>query len=408
MSIYQKASLVQIPSGYKAADDKLYSVVPNNGDGDFTVTVDADATRVNKDGLIESVAADQARLNYNFIDGVVQPDPHLLLEPSRTNQILYSEDLTNSVWQKISGGTGTSPVVTANYSVAPDGSNTADRVVMDMGSGTSINDYSIIRNFGTSGSTGTNSVYIKSNTSDSYTLGIDNTGQVETITVTPQWQRFSYSVTNSDRLQISLRGGGQTVSVYADVSMWGGSLENGDYLTSYIPTTTGAVTRTVDKCFNGGDVNLFNLTEGTFFIDVNPFIPSANTNIGISNGTDAQKIVFIFQSYGTQVRTYSSGGVSEFDNLTFNQRNKIAVSFKTNEYKIFINGTKVGTDTSASVPTGMNRLNFSNRSNSSSYFEGEIYQTMVFNEALSDTELEEITSYKSFGQMAKALLYTIE
>ena len=63
--IYQKPRLVQIPSGYKAADDKLYSVVPSNGTGDFTVDSDADATRVNKDGLIESVVADQARFDYN-------------------------------------------------------------------------------------------------------------------------------------------------------------------------------------------------------------------------------------------------------------------------------------------------------------------------------------------------------
>ena len=36
--IYQKASLVQIPSGYKSGT--LYSVVPNTADGDFTVTGD--------------------------------------------------------------------------------------------------------------------------------------------------------------------------------------------------------------------------------------------------------------------------------------------------------------------------------------------------------------------------------
>ena len=125
---------------------------------------------------------------------------------------------------------------------------------------------------------------------------------------------------------------------------------------------------------------------------MNPFIPSANTTIGISNGTDAQKIVFIFQSNGTQVRTFSSGGVNQYDNLTFNQRNKIAVSFKTNEYKIFINGTNVGTDTFASVPTGMNRLNFSNRSNSLSHFEGEIIATKIYNEALSDSELATLTT----------------
>jgi hypothetical protein len=35
MSIYDKASLIQIPSGYRAGE--LYSVIPNSGAGDFTV-----------------------------------------------------------------------------------------------------------------------------------------------------------------------------------------------------------------------------------------------------------------------------------------------------------------------------------------------------------------------------------
>ena len=54
MSLYDKSSIALIPSGTKAS--KLYSVLPANGDGDFTHTRGSTATRVNKDGLIESVA----------------------------------------------------------------------------------------------------------------------------------------------------------------------------------------------------------------------------------------------------------------------------------------------------------------------------------------------------------------
>ena len=51
-------SLVMIPSGYKS--EKVYSVIPSNGDGDFTFTREGasgqpNSTRVNKDGLIEEV-----------------------------------------------------------------------------------------------------------------------------------------------------------------------------------------------------------------------------------------------------------------------------------------------------------------------------------------------------------------
>jgi hypothetical protein len=53
MSLLNKASLIQIPSGYK--DGTLYSAKPINGDGDFTFSRGSNlaATRVNSEGLIE-------------------------------------------------------------------------------------------------------------------------------------------------------------------------------------------------------------------------------------------------------------------------------------------------------------------------------------------------------------------
>ncbi len=55
MSLYDKASLVMIPSGYK--DDKLFSIKPTDGSGDFTFSRDGSgaspATRVNASGYIE-------------------------------------------------------------------------------------------------------------------------------------------------------------------------------------------------------------------------------------------------------------------------------------------------------------------------------------------------------------------
>ena len=49
----EKPSLALIPTGYK--DGKLYSVLPENGVGDFDVVRGSGATRVNKEGLIEDV-----------------------------------------------------------------------------------------------------------------------------------------------------------------------------------------------------------------------------------------------------------------------------------------------------------------------------------------------------------------
>jgi hypothetical protein len=238
MSIYQKASLVQIPSGYKAADDKLYSVVPSNGDGDFTVTVAAGATRVNKDGLIESVATDQARLNYDFTN---PQDPHLLLEPSRTNECLYSKTLSS--WSELSGGS--LQTITDNDAVAPDGSLTASTITF---TGTGI---SLLRQF-------TNKAYTSNKHSSSfYAKKISGNGSVffgitdtETeFTPTDEWVRYEVNdVTPSDfgvNLFLDLNF---DCSAGDKIAVWGMQLEEGTYSTSIIPTSGSAVTRTVDTC----------------------------------------------------------------------------------------------------------------------------------------------------------------
>jgi hypothetical protein len=72
MSYFDDASLVMIPSGYKAS--KVYSVKPTDGTGDLTFTRSNDtASRVASNGLIEKV---------------------------RTNLALYSEDFSNAAWVK--------------------------------------------------------------------------------------------------------------------------------------------------------------------------------------------------------------------------------------------------------------------------------------------------------------------
>ena len=150
MGVYDKASLVQIPSGYKSGT--LYSVLPANGDGDFTHTRGSSATRVNKDGLIESVASDVPRLDYPLIDGVVQDCPVLLLEPLRNNQQPYSEDF--------SGYAGSSFSVVSDDAISPDGSQNADFIKEYSGVSAKYfyKDSSI-----TSGTEYTQSIFVKSN-----------------------------------------------------------------------------------------------------------------------------------------------------------------------------------------------------------------------------------------------------
>jgi hypothetical protein len=67
MSIYDKSSLVLIPSGTKTG--KVFSQKPVSGDGDFTFTRASAATRVNADGNIEKETSNKFIYSNNFNSG---------------------------------------------------------------------------------------------------------------------------------------------------------------------------------------------------------------------------------------------------------------------------------------------------------------------------------------------------
>lgn len=82
---FDKATLVMVPGAIKK--NKVYSVKPVNGQGDFTFTRSTTATRINADGDVESVATNMPRLDY--ADDA--ECPVLKLEPERTNLFLNSD-----------------------------------------------------------------------------------------------------------------------------------------------------------------------------------------------------------------------------------------------------------------------------------------------------------------------------
>ena len=198
MSLYDDASLILYPSGYK--EDKIYSLKPTDGNGDLDFTRASTATRVNSDGLIEKV---------------------------RTNLALYSEDATNGVYTKIN------ITVTADSTTAPDGTLTADTITATAASGNLQGVVTI-----TSGLVYTVSVWLKRKTGTGtiQLRGVSNTST--TVSITSEWARYSVSLTASDiygRYGVLLQDSGD--EVYA----WGFQLEVGDIATEYIPTTTTAV-----------------------------------------------------------------------------------------------------------------------------------------------------------------------
>ena len=76
-----------VPSGYKGGT--AYGVLPNDSSADFDEFArSTQATRTNKDGLLEIMGNNVPRIDYS--DGGC---PSLLLEAKRTNDAKYSENI---------------------------------------------------------------------------------------------------------------------------------------------------------------------------------------------------------------------------------------------------------------------------------------------------------------------------
>ena len=434
MSIYDNAGVALIPSGTKAS--KLYSVLPANGDGDFTHSRGSTATRVNKDGLIESVATNVPRLDYPLIDGVVQDCPALLLEPSRTNVTTYSEDFTNSVWVKAR------LTVTGNQVVSPNGIATADKLIEN----TDNNSHLLYQTSSVSAQDYTSSIFLKQNGRKKIRLRFDNAStlryaefNLENGTVDSSsnatasienygngWYRCIIKVTAtattfynvvqllSDSGDLSYQGDGAS-----GIYMWGAMVEAGSYQTSYIPNlTTGTTTRSADTCNGSGTSAEFNDSEGVLFAEI-AFAESQSSSshrISLSDGSTSNRMIIQQNNNATPNRlqfyfivTLSAQTSFQHTLTDITQFNKIAFKYKENDFAVWVNGIEVLTDTSGvTFPEGtVNQLNFDDGVGGNDFY-GNTKQLMTFKTALTDSELETLTSWDSFNAMAKGQLYTIE
>ena len=400
-----KPALCLIPSGIK--QNKVYSVLPSNGDGDFTFSRSGNATRVNKDGFIEEVGSGIPRLNYPLIDGEVSGCPSLLLEPERRNLITYSEDLTATGWNSAQGGTGISPIRTANYGIAPNGNQTATRVQFDLNGGTSSSDISYIAYYyAATGVATTNSIYMKS-LSGTADVRMRCGGTFKEVDVTTEWQRFDITDgATSDRVQILLYG--HLSSQSADLLIWGAQAEQGSYPTSYIPTNGEAngVTRSAETCNNAGNSNVFNSEEGVLYFEGSSIYDSGlSRRISISDGSITNRVAIEFdETTENRLRAFISNRTIDFDGGVLSSYNKIAVVYKNNERKLYFNGFLVGVNTDVFSMNGINSLQFQGGSNSNSFY-GNTKDLRTYNTALTDAELEKLTSYDSFRDMAIAGQY---
>ena len=140
---------------------------------------------------------------------------------------------------------------------------------------------------------------------------------------------------------------------------------------------------------------MFDITEGTFFVDAVNFSPPylGYNMITLSDGS-SNLVRFIYES--SRIRTSVENGSSQQDyfitGVNDNERNKVAITFKEDEFKVYHNGVLKDTDTSGDIPTGLDRLNFASQSGTSRHFEGKVYDTRVYDRVLTEAEAITLTT----------------
>jgi len=326
--------------------------------------------------------------------------PMILVEPSSENLITRSEDFSFSGWTKNGANV-------ANGISSPDGNNTAFKLTEDASaSGHYLQETITV----SSATIYTASIFVKYQSrewirfTDAESINRvhfnTRTGQFGTVVGTvldysstqldDGWHRITITSTSAGTaysMRIILAESDNDVSFTGDgtsgIYVWGAQVETGSVATSYIPTSGGnaaARTRPADDLVISGSAfsDFFNASEGTTYIET---APKTTTNIPhifeYHNSSDANaNRMGVYLPSATSNAFVRSSGVTTASlspgTINLNQLNRVAISYKVNDILGSVNGSSEVSDTSAALPSGLDKLHIGNVYNFSFPLNGHI------------------------------------
>ncbi len=186
------------------------------------------------------------------------------------------------------------------------------------------------------------------------------------------------------------------------VLVWGAQVENLEYSTSYIPVhSTSNVTRATETLTGSGNSTLINSTEGVLYGEIAVLEGQTNINryITINDSTDDNFVSVHFRNNtNNQIRAIVRVGNSNQCDITYNPSGstsfaKFALKWKANDFALWVNGVEIGSDTSGSTFNAdtLNNISFDSGQGADDFY-GKCKALAVFNEALSDAQLTNLTS----------------
>ena len=325
--------------------------------------------------------------------------PSLLLEPSRTQLVTYSEYFdSGSDWDISPNGSALAAVITNNYAISPEGVQNATRIQFDLNGGTLSADRSRIKadfGVGTSGSQ-SHSIYIKSNDGVIQNVTFRSLGTLTNHEITSNWERIDL-ISTDDSLFFELGIYGNTsYNDTADISIWGAQIEEGSYATSYIPNHSGgSVTREADVNTLLNQSGVIGQTAGTILFDAY-FDEAEKVNFSISDSSVSNFISIETTSSNEVTAKVEQGGSTQATITTTSSffaegdRLKCAIAYDDRDMAFYINGTQVNTAAPNLIPT-CDDVRFGNYDGSIKA-DQRVNRVLLFTTRISDNNLATLTS----------------
>ncbi len=349
------------------------------------------------------VRESEPRFDYT---GNVGGDPGLLVEPTKTNSIPFSEGEAHM------GGSATT--AEKPNEINPTGFRGGVVEVSNILAGTVGDRFHTDEGAITPSENCTGSLFVKGTAGETVRYYIKRTASTDGasdsnnfagsdaqyLTLDGTWQRVEATMT-----ALSVNTGARfffgtnaTTNMTADtVLVWGAQIEQGSFATSYIPTYGVAATRDRDivrtaPTFPGArpmqTLSQYAPKFFTVFFDFSNYKNAQRGLVRFVFANDRFKSVFLYnQSVG-----YPGVEVtpSEFYTAAINSgRNKFAVSYDGTQYKVYKNGVLRHTDTTVDTSKeGIARIEWIYGNAGSAL----VNQVMVFGQVLSDSECVSLTN----------------
>jgi hypothetical protein len=317
---------------------------------------------------------------------------------------------------------------------APDGTNTADKLVESVANDEHRVTQSITK--AASATTYTVSVFAKS-TERNLQFGIDsgtaaNIGQAifnltngtvgsatvagtftsasASIQALPNgWYRCSVTATTGTettvRIRIRLVSGASTTTYAGDgtsgIFLWQAQLETGSVATSPIVTTAGTASRVADVVSLTGASSLIGQTGGgTLYIEVDWRSSNANAHLlGVSDGTDANRIQIYAPTSISQLNMFAvSNNVGITDQgqsyVGYSGIQKIAFGYAQNDAVLYRNGSSISADAlfDISALATLTKVNIGSRHNDVNQANMWIRSVALFPTRLANATLASLTA----------------